>query len=96
MLREEFMRLSPRYFARLITDYQASRRRADEMVEVMMAQMIAMVANTGFRGYETVRQPQEFMPTLLRAKPKRQRIDRKNLALDARAYFARARASRLA
>lgn len=63
MPREEFMRLSPRFFAILLKAHWEKCRRADQMAEIIGGQLIAMVANTGFKGWEQPRKPQEFMPS---------------------------------
>lgn len=63
---DEFYGLTPRQFDALCTQHQRrrriARRESDQVVAVMMSQLIAMVANTGFRKFERPRQPEEFMP----------------------------------
>jgi hypothetical protein len=63
MGRTEFMRLTPRYFARLTKEHREARERSERTVEFMLAQVVAMVANTGFKGWDKPRQPTEFMPS---------------------------------
>jgi hypothetical protein len=61
-------------------------RRGDSMVELMLAQTIAMIGNTGFRGYDKPRQPSEFMPTEW-SKPAA-KADPAAMVEDTRSYFA--------
>lgn len=43
--------------------YGVVLKRRDAVLEIMLAQNIAMVANTGFKGWEKAREPKEFMVT---------------------------------
>lgn len=61
---EEFLGLTPRYLARLFERLKERRRIDGELFERMTAHLIAMVANTGFRGWKEPRTPMEFMPSL--------------------------------
>jgi len=88
MQREEFMRLSPRYFAALVKEHQARLRRADEMTEIMVAQVVAMVRRCGFVQFDEQLSAEDFMPSRWReeaAKPKR--INHKEIAEGWRMYL---------
>lgn len=70
---DELRRISPRFFAKLAAEHKAAREREQWHGEFMLAQVIAMVANTGFKGWKEVRQPKEFMPTYLRQREEHSR-----------------------
>ena len=55
--------MSLRQVTELRKRYEASLSRRDAMCEVMGAQIIAMIANTGFRGFKEVMEPRMFMPS---------------------------------
>jgi hypothetical protein len=67
MRKREFWTLTHRQWHALMQRHERRERRRDELAEVMIAQLIAMVANTGYREFKNVRQPSEFMPSALRA-----------------------------
>jgi hypothetical protein len=77
MGRAEFMRITPRYFARLTKEHRDARERGERTMEYMLAQVISMVGNTGFKGWDEPRTPDMFMPSERKAKadgsPTRQR-----------------------
>lgn len=73
---EELRRITPRHFSRLVEEYQAAQASRERMGEFMMAQIVAMVANTGFRSFKEWREPKEFMPSL-RSGSERQRSRRR-------------------
>ena len=62
MGRAEFLQITPRYYDALVMHHERNlemrRRESDSMIAVLTA----MVANTGFRSFEEVRQPKEFLP----------------------------------
>lgn len=76
MQPEELMRLSPRYFHKLMRVCREKQRRSTDVLEIMLAQLTAMVANTGFRGWEEPRKVDEFYITAER-RPKSQRMTSK-------------------
>lgn len=98
MLPEELMRLSPRYFHRLRQAKRKHRAHATDVLEVALARLTAIVANTGFRGGEEPRQPQEFLVSrhLMPREPKRRRrVERPEEAADQlRAFFEKRMAAR--
>lgn len=59
----EVLRCTPMYMAELRRRYEENLTYEQRLTEVMLAQVVAMVANTGFRGFKDVRQPKEFMPS---------------------------------
>jgi hypothetical protein len=63
MTRDEFLDATPVYFDLLLDKRAAERSREQGMTELMTAQLIAMVANTGFARYTEQRRPEEFMPS---------------------------------
>lgn len=55
--------MTPRLFRTLMDQHDLLLKRRDSMGELMIAQLIAMVANTGFRSFKSPRQAKEFMPS---------------------------------
>lgn len=82
--------MTPRYFSKMVERQRRSREDAGAVNEYMLAQLIAMVANTGFRSFKEVRQPREFVVTKPQA-AETQRIDRRKIAR--RTEFALERAA---
>ena len=68
---EQFLDCSPVYFDCLSKQYGAREKRAGQLLELMGAQVVAMIANTGFKGWEEPRKIQEFMPSEWAKAPKR-------------------------
>ena len=91
---EELLDTQPHHLAVLFEKEKERRRRGDELQEFMMGNLIAMVANTGFKGWKEPRTPFEFMPSHWKDKPKekRKRVDRKQVLQDTRTFFAAIRA----
>ncbi|GGA80684.1 hypothetical protein GCM10011507_34870 [Edaphobacter acidisoli] len=92
MHREEFLEIDPRYFAALVKEHQVKLRRADEMTEIMGAQIVAMVRRCGFIQFEEQLTAKDFMPSLWKneasAKPKRlSRRQREKEIEDLRIYW---------
>lgn len=77
MQHAEFMRISPRYFAELVKRYEARCRRADEMTEVMGAQIVAMVQRCGFVQFKDPGELKDFMPSEWR-RPKKKPAKQRN------------------
>jgi hypothetical protein len=89
MGRAEFMRTTPRFFARLTKEHREARERTERTMEYMLAQIVAMVANTGFKGWDEARKPDEFMPSRWDAEkavsaPPQRRQSRAAIAKDVR------------
>ncbi len=61
---DEVMALTHGQFADRVRRLDTVERRREAKLEVMLASLTAMVANTGFRGWKEPRQPEEFMPSL--------------------------------
>lgn len=64
--KAEFLRLNWPQWDALRKRREEQREAADAMLEYMTAQLIAMVGNTGFKGWKEPRKPEEFMPSRLR------------------------------
>jgi hypothetical protein len=58
---EEFLALTPRHLDRLWKAEAERHKATGWRGELMLAQLTAMVANTGFKGWEEARQPKEFL-----------------------------------
>jgi hypothetical protein len=89
MGRAEFMRTTPRFFARLTREHREARERSERTLEYMLAQIVAMVANTGFKGWDEARKPDEFMPSRWKteqaaASPRQRRQSRAAIAKEVR------------
>lgn len=55
--------MTPRYL-NLLFERSDIKRKSDQWIhEVMGGQLIAMVGNTGFKGWEEPRKPEEYMPS---------------------------------
>jgi hypothetical protein len=65
MSLDELRSLTPRQFFLMVDRLEALDRPRNRTVELMTAQLIAMVGNTGFRGFDTPLNPKDFMPSLL-------------------------------
>lgn len=63
MQADEFFDLTLGQWEMLMRCHRQSLRRRDEMLELMVGQLIAMVANTAFKGFKDPRDPKEFMPS---------------------------------
>jgi len=94
MSKAEFMQCTPRYFDALVTRFEDGLRRSESLQEVLAGQLIAMVANTGFRSFEDPRKASEFMPSEWRkveietpTPTVRKRRTRKAIADEVRATF---------
>lgn len=75
---EQIRHFSPRYLAALLKAQREKTKLAGLPFELMMAQAIAMLGNTGFRGWEEPRRAEEFyISPELRPKPKRMTRKRK-------------------
>ncbi|QMV19694.1 hypothetical protein GOB94_14080 [Granulicella sp. 5B5] len=48
----------------MLDQHHAAQKAHDSVIEIMGAQIVAMVANTGFRSFKEWRKPQEFMPSM--------------------------------
>lgn len=64
--KREFLGLNWPQWKALCKRREEQREAADAMLEFMTAQLIAMVGNTGFKGWEKPRKPEEFMPSRMR------------------------------
>ena len=63
--------MTPRQLNALFRHRERQRDYEREHSEYMAAQIVAMVANTGFRAFEKAREPREFMPSeWIKASPK--------------------------
>ena len=74
--RARFMRMTPRLFDAWVLLDQKDRERQRRERDVPIAVLTAMVANTGFKGFEEPRLPSEFLPVYPsddQAKPIRKR-----------------------
>lgn len=85
---DEFYAITPRQLDALARAHQRRLRREVEHREFMFAQVTAMVANTGFRGWEKPRQPLEFMPSRVLEAKRAPRINRQAVARDLRGVMA--------
>ena len=65
--------MTPRQFSALARRNRQVEERKRYAMELMVAQCIAMVANTGFRSFEKPREPKEFMPSHWNAVPQTRR-----------------------
>jgi hypothetical protein len=68
MTLDEFLDMQPHYFARLIERedqlHKRTHGRTQDTVELMVAQLIAMVANTAQRKvFREMCKPEQFMPS---------------------------------
>lgn len=70
---DELRKISPRFFAKLVAEHRATKERDQWHGEFMAAQIVAMIANTGYKGWKDVRQPREFMPSYLRQRQEHNR-----------------------
>ena len=81
MSKREFFSLTLRQWVALAKRREDAAIQRDSMLEIMLAQLTAMVANTGFKGWTEPREPKEFMPSVWRrevaAKPKTTRSQRR-------------------
>lgn len=66
--KREFLALNWAQWQALRKRRDAQREAGDAMLEFMLAQLTAMVANTGFKGWPDPRKPEEFMPSRHRKK----------------------------
>jgi len=64
MSLEEMRRHTPRQLFAMIDRLEVIDRPKGGMVELMLAQVIAMIGNTGFREFKEPLQPKDFMPSL--------------------------------
>ncbi len=58
--------MCPRFFDTLVRQHDRNANQAEHRERItdhLLAQIAAMVANTGFRGWEETRQVSEFLPT---------------------------------
>jgi hypothetical protein len=67
------MRLRPGLFWRFVRGHERALKRRDEMVEVMVAQLIATVHNTSLAGYKHPIAPRDVMPSHWAKQPKKKR-----------------------
>lgn len=86
------MALTPRQIFHRLDRLDKVRLRNEATMELMLGQLIAMVANTGFVQFKQPREPREFMPSLLKfppqEKPKRRtRKEQQRKAANIRAAF---------
>ena len=63
MRKRELFSINLRQWSALVKRHEERQRRRDSMGEIMQAQIVAMIANTGFRSFKDPRQPKEFMPS---------------------------------
>lgn len=92
---EEFLDVTPRFFAALLEKEKAKRRIDQEMTELMGAQIVAMVRRCGFIQFDELMSAKDFMPTVwerqAKAAPKRQTKAEKGKIAEAwRVYLKRA------
>jgi hypothetical protein len=84
MSTEEVLALTHRQLLERIARLEVVEKRKGLIVEIMVGQLAAMVANTGFRGFDRLRQPSEFMPSMRKSLPEgqkpRKRRRRKDIA----------------
>ena len=66
MGEREFYRLSFRQFDALRNRLREQQERRDGLMEYMLAQVVAMQANTGFRGWKEWKDVEDFMPSARR------------------------------
>ena len=72
--------MTPRQFDALARVHRDMRRHEIEHQEFLFAQLTAMVANTGFRGWKEVRTAEEFMPSRWKRPRRPKRLNRKAIA----------------
>lgn len=60
---EEFLDITPRFFDALLQKDKARAKRAQEMTEIMGAQIVAMVRSCGFVQFKEPMAAREFMPS---------------------------------
>lgn len=60
---EEFLNITPRFFAALLERDRQRRERNQEMTELMGAQIVAMVRTCGFAQFKEPAEFKAFMPT---------------------------------
>ena len=65
---EQFLEITPRYFHALMERLRAKEERAQEMTEIMGAQIVAMVRQCGFVQFKEPAAAREFMPSEWRKK----------------------------
>jgi hypothetical protein len=65
---EEMRRHTPRQLFAMIDRLEVLDQPKGGMIELMLAQVISMIGNTGFREFEKPVQPKDFMPSLLSKK----------------------------
>jgi hypothetical protein len=64
MSLEEMRRHTPRQLFAMIDRLEVIDRPKGGMVEIMLAQVIAMIGNTSFREFKEPLQPKDFMPSI--------------------------------
>jgi hypothetical protein len=64
MSLEEMRRHTPRQLFAMIDRLEVIDRPKGGIVELMLAQVIAMIGNTGFREFKEPLQPKDFMPSM--------------------------------
>jgi hypothetical protein len=77
MSLDELRRLTPKQFFLMVDRLEILDRPRDRTIELMTAQLIAMVGNTGFRGFDKPLNPKDFMPSLITGKQNTKTIKRK-------------------
>ena len=65
MSLEEMRRHTPRQLFAMIDRLEVLDQPKGGMVELMLAQIICMIGNTGFREFEKPLHPKDFMPSQL-------------------------------
>jgi hypothetical protein len=88
----ELRTMTPRFFFKLVERLKLLDRPKNYTIELMVGQLIAMTANTGFRGFKQPKLPSDFMPSQVRklqksAKVKRSRSSRRQVAQQVRQFF---------
>lgn len=80
---EEFLNITPRFFAALLERDRQRRERSQEMTELMGAQIVAMVRTCGFAQFKEPAEVKDFMPSewrKQREKPQPKRRSRQAIA----------------
>lgn len=65
---EEMRRHTPRQLFAMIDRVEVIDRPKGGVMEIMLAQVIAMIGNTGFREFKDPLQPKDFMPSIWKKK----------------------------
>jgi hypothetical protein len=94
MTLDEFLDTTPLFFSTLLDKDELRRKLDGQMVELMGAQIVAMVANTGMVRWDEPRRAEEFMPSRVEQTAEDEEISderRAKIVRETRAMMQRAR-----